>query len=286
MMRKLSPMPEKKPTIHQSQLGTLARCGVAFGRRYGETFGIGPENEILPPGVAMARGTAVHSSVEHNMTHKIETGELAPLDECTDAASDSVNQLFAGEVMYTDEEAANPAATKAGAIDLAVDLSRLHYEELAPTIMPVAVEQSFRIFMPKYDYDLAGRIDIVEIGCVDDVKTTGKVPEKGAAKQSVQLQFYAMAKSLMNPKEPIPRARLSHLYRTPTTHKCRAICQEIQPTLETFKPALARIDAFMELIAAVRAGHQALSPADPSAWNCSTKWCGYAPSCPHYMGDA
>lgn len=278
-------MTEKKPTIHQSQLGMEARCAVALGRRYGETFGIGPKDEILPPGVQMARGTAVHSSVEHNMTHKIDTGELAPLDECTDAASDAVKNLFAGEVMYTDEEAANPAATKAGAIDLAVDLSACHYHELAPTIEPIAVEKQFRIAMPRYDFDLGGRMDIVEKGCVIDVKTTGKVPIKDAADKSLQLRLYTMAEYAENPDLPLKKARLDFLYQTPKRKETRSIRQEIAPTLESFKPVLARIDAFMELIKAVRAGHQALTPADPSAWNCSTKWCGYAASCPHYMGD-
>lgn len=276
---------ERKPAIHQSQMGMEAKCGEAFMRRYGDTFGIGPENEIRPPGVNMARGTATHLSVEHNMTHKIQTGKLAPLDECTDCARDGVINLFAGEVMLTDEEATRPKQTKDDAVQLAVDLSACHYRELAPGLEPVEVEKSFLIEMPRYQFDLAGRIDLVEKPCLTDVKTTGAVPTKDAAEKSFQLQLYSMATYAEDPTQPIKRARLDYLYQTPKKTKTYSIRQEIQPTIASFQPALSRIESFMKLIKAARAGHDVFSPADPAAWNCSPKWCGYANDCKFYMGD-
>ena len=278
-------MTDQKPTIHQSHLRMMANCGVAFHRRYGASFGVGPDNEIIPPGVAITRGIATHASVETNLNRKIQTGQMAPLTECLDVARDSVTQSFTGELMLTDDEAQDLRGTKDNAIDLAVALSQLHYTHLAPDIKPVEVERNFRILMPNYEYDLAGKIDVVEDGLVRDTKTVGKPPPITAAATSVQLQFYAMAESIRHPDKEIPAAQLDHLYRTPKKTKIYPICQRVQPTVESFKPALARIERFMNIIKAGQSGHNVFTPAEPGHWACSTKWCGYARTCPHFMGD-
>ena len=66
-------------SIHQSMLGMWLRCGVQFERRY-------IREEVIPPGIAARRGTAVHKAAEINHKQKLSTGKDLPISDLKDAA--------------------------------------------------------------------------------------------------------------------------------------------------------------------------------------------------------
>ena len=63
-----------KPRLSISAIDCLSRCGEQYRRIY-------VERERQPPGIALVIGRGVDSSVDVNLQHKIETGELLTLEE-------------------------------------------------------------------------------------------------------------------------------------------------------------------------------------------------------------
>ena len=57
----------KKPALHQSHMGTLARCAMQYFYRY-------IENRITPPSSTLIRGTATHKTIERNLSSVARDG--------------------------------------------------------------------------------------------------------------------------------------------------------------------------------------------------------------------
>ena len=129
---------ESKPQLHVSSLGM--KCMEQFRRRY-------IEKDVIPPGVALIVGTGTHKGVDANMTHKIETGELLPVDAVADAARDGVNEAWesGGVKLEADEVAKGIKVVRGEAVDKAVRLARLHATETAPAINPTHAERPWSL---------------------------------------------------------------------------------------------------------------------------------------------
>ena len=191
---------QKKTQISSSMISGMWKCGIQVQRRYGKDLGIGIENEIIPPGIAMAIGTSTHEVVAKNLKHKMKNKELLPREEYIDLARDNWN-MFYPDVMLTEDEAVNSKKTQGESTDKAIKLASVHYDLVAPQLEPVAVEEKFVIQMPNYPFDLKGTKDLREKGFIEDLKTS-KNSASGNLADSLQMRMYSMAEVIEGKENP------------------------------------------------------------------------------------
>jgi CRISPR/Cas system-associated exonuclease Cas4 (RecB family) len=271
---------DKKPQLHVSMIDQFARCGIQFQRRYGYRFGIWDREEIIPPGVALVTGIAVHKAVEDNLKNKLATGALLPTQQVQDSARDAVNGLWAEGVLLTEEEALDSKGALGSTVDQTVALATLHHQIVAPKIEPAAIEERFVISLKNYPFDLSGKKDVREkSGCLRDTKTAAATPPQDAAR-TMQNAMYSLAEKVERGAYP-DTVTLDYLIKTKTPKYEARI---VKPDDAFVQPLLRRVERVTEIIESVKAGKQALMPADPSNWACSAKYCGYARTCPFWSG--
>lgn len=271
-----------KIQLHQSMLGMLEKCGELFRRRYGARFGLNDKEEIIPPGVALITGIATHKSIEKNLTSKIDTGELLPIQQVKEAAFAEASGLWSKNVTLQDDEVLDIPRTKGESIDMAVALSTLHATDLAPKLFPRSVERKWVIELKNYPYDLAGTIDIEEYiedkennskkTIIRDTKTSAKAPAVNAADISSQLSMYALAIKVVDGEMP-DAIYLDSLVKTKVP---KLIIQETTRTNFQLNILMRRIEKAIEVIE-----RGALMPCRSDDWICNPKWCGYFTTCPY-----
>jgi len=267
-----------KPQLHSSHLNMLSRCGVQFQRRYGATFGVGDRNEILRPGIPLAIGSAVHSSIELHLKRKVE-GEETSLDHVEAVARDTFQEKWTDGIDLNEVESVAPKVTRADSVDMTVALARLHFTDVAPRIQPIAVEKPFVIQLDNMPVDLSGRIDIVTADGIRDSKTSGKKPSPGVL-LGIQPRMYCQAHKLETKEFP-ETFSLDYLIKTKVP-KAESI--SIKPDEDFVRPLFARIERAVEIIESVKAGRQAFAPANEDHWICTAKFCGYARTCKFWSG--
>lgn len=260
-------------SIHQSSLGMALRCGEQFRRRY-------LENHIIPPSIAAARGTGVHKANHVNLTEKIKTGEDMPLSDLQDAARDGyVHAMNNGVFISPDEISEKERLINEGFNDTqrCVGIYRV---DVAPKIKPKAVEEEFQIDVG-LDLPIAGRMDYQEEPVVGDIKTTSRRWPEGRIRQEIQPVFYSFA------HEHETKIRPQFIYHIliasrgkdgPTSEKLQE--QDMTPTDNDYRSLFAKLRIFIEML---KTG--TFPPANPTAWWCDKKWCGYWQTCP-YVGNA
>lgn len=256
-----------KPQLHWTQISMYTNCGEQYRRRY-------IEGEKIPPGIALIIGSSTHKSVEHNMKHKFETGELVSLEEVQDVARDATTNRFNEEDVRLSEEEKQKGINLvlAEAVDTTVALAGLHHGTLAPAIEPAKIESAWVMEISGYDYDLAGRIDLKEKnGTVRDVKTTGKAPSVGQADKMDQLTLYALGDWVLEGKTVIPPLAVDFLVKTKIP---KAITQTTTRDREDFQTLLARIEAV-----SLGLERGVFPPTSRDNWLCNPKWCGYFQTC-------
>lgn len=259
----------KKPQLHQSGLEMLSKCGEMYDRRYNR-------GEIIPPGIAQIVGRSTHKSVELNLAAKIRTGELLPVEQIKDIARDELEGEFQrGVALDREERERGLAAVKGEAIDTTIALSTLHRTDLAPKLIPTAVERKFVIKLEGYPLDLAGTIDIQEgMMRIRDTKTANKTPPQADADNSIQLTMYGLAAKVIDGVAP-GEFILDALVKTKTPKQVSLVTTR---TADDFQMLLRRVE---RAITVIEKG--AFQPARTTDWWCSLKFCGYAANCPFYQ---
>lgn len=268
-----------KPQLHQSMIDMMCKCGIQFQRRYGYRFGCWHQEEIIPPGTALATGSSVHKSVEVNLRNKMSTGALLPVEEVETAARDHFLGMASGNFLFTDEEALDVKATLGQGVDTTIALARLHYTELAPKIEPVAVEEPFVLELVGRPFDLSGQIDIRLDGAIRDTKTAKVSPTEDAAR-SMQMGMYSLAYRAKNDVLP-EKVYLDYLVKT---KEPKLVTREAVPDDGMVKTVLNRVQQATKIIQSVAEGKGEFTPADPTNWVCTEKFCGYARTCPYWSG--
>jgi hypothetical protein len=269
-----------KPQLHISMIDQFARCGIQFQRRYGLRFGIWDKEEIIPPGVALVTGIAVHKAVEDNLKNKMATGHLLAAQQVQDSARDAVQGIWNEGVLLTEDESCQPDVTLGATIDQSVALAVLHHLVAAPKIDPAAIEEKFVISLKGYPYDLSGKKDVREkSGCLRDTKTAAATPPQDAAR-TMQNAMYSLAEKVERGKYP-ETVTLDYLIKTKTP---KYEARMVKPDDAFVQPLLRRVERVTEIIEAVKAGKQALMPADPNHWCCRSAYCGYSATCPFFSG--
>lgn len=259
-------MSEIKPHLSASQLDMACRCGEQYRRRY-------MEREIIAPGIAMLKGSAVHKGAETNFRQKIESHEDLPVNDIVDAAVASLDAAAHGEVSLTDDELSIGFKNVIGAAtDSVRDMAKIHAEQQAPDYQPVMVEQAVRIELPDSPRDYLGVLDLVDDqDRVIDLKTAKRKKSQNDADSSVQLTGYGATFKALNGRDP-----KELILDTIIQGKKETTRQTVSTTRSE-----ADYAALAERINAVNASIAAgiFLPATPGAWNCSPRWCGYFTTC-------
>ena len=250
--------------ITQSMLGMFLRCAHQFERRY-------IQGEIIPPGIAARRGSAIHKAAQINHEQKLHTKEDLPAGDLQDAARDHYVNLIREEgVFIPKDRISEKDQLLAGGLDAAVRLTKLYRHSLAPAIQPILVEEKLTMDA-NLDLPIQGTIDVLTTdNWLPDLKTADKSKGAGEAHHSLQLTFYAGLVAQHTGKWP-ERISLEVLvnHKEP---KLQSLPTKRRP--EDWGNLMLRIQL---MLAQIRAG--LFPPCDPGAWVCSPNWCGYFWTC-------
>lgn len=260
----------KKAALHYSILSGLSKCSLQVKFRYVDGLKI-------PPGKALHIGTAVHKSVQVDLTAKMQSGSLLELGAVEQAAAEALDANWAGEGVLLDEEdrTRGESIVRAESKDEAVALARLHHDELAPRISPISVEQRLRLELNGFPFDLEGTTDIQELRTsglrrIADTKTAKKSPSGHEAESSVQLDTYTMMANLAQPE--LPRVEKVGLHYLVKTKAPKAVVLEADAATD-FEPIVKRIEAAAKVFET--GAFYPADPTGPSSWVCSAAHCGF-----------
>ena len=270
-----------KPHLSPSQLDMMARCGESYRRRY-------ICGEVIPPGLAAARGSGVHRGAEINFRQKVESFDNLPTDDIVEAAVEGFKADVErrGYRLSKDELSKGPKAAIADATDQTAALAAVHAEFQAPKWQPVLVEQTIRLNLPRRTHDLLAVVDCagfpvgMEPGTpstVVDIKTSGRRKPQSEADRSVQLTTYAAALKVAENREDDIAVVLEVCVNNE-----KPVAQTLTSSRGTadFAALSRRINAALRVI---ESGD--FMPAPVGAWNCSPEWCGYWDTCPYVNSE-
>ncbi len=256
-----------KGVLSMSGFNTMRMCPKRF--EYSYVDGI-----ISPPGIAMTRGKAVHKGAEVVHRHTIAHGIPMELDEALQEVSDNFDDEKEGVEDWGDD---NEGHVKDGALAS----FRVYYNQAVPLIRPVAAEKTFaRKFGT---VPMRGVIDLIDkvpgeysleddpekppplVEVVSDLKLTGKSWSEQQVNNNPQLTAYSIV-------EDTDRVRADILLdqKRGTFYKPMRALRDVN-----IKKRL--VEDLESIVHQIKTG---LFPrCDPTAWNCSTKWCGYYTRC-------
>jgi len=259
--------------ISWSRIDSVSKCGHQYHLHYNEKIDI-------PPGFAQTRGKVIHQPIEANMKHKLETGELLPVEQVVQIASDAVDAACKGPLMLDGEYAKLSLADAKGRVkDEVVGLSKLHATQLAPEIVPTAVEVRVELKPSEaLPCKLVGVIDLVAAEGIRDAKTKTQAPPQNMAHESGQLSCYDLLHRAHYGVAP-PRLGFDVMWRTPKRGDCKKDTLWTTREVKDLEVFIARANAARRAIEA-----EIFLPAPEDHWVCSTKFCGYTGICPYFAG--
>ena len=262
-----------KGVLSMSGFNMMRKCPKQF--EYSYVLGV-----VSAPGIAMTKGKAVHKGAEMVHRSTIETGKPLTMDAAVQVVADDFDIEKDKIEDWTDpdtEEKLKPGAVK----DAALANFRVYYVQAVPLIKPVAVEKTFA---KKFGtVPMRGVIDLIDkvpgeytvnddpeqspplVEVVSDLKLTRKMWSDQQIENNPQLTAYALV-------ENTDRVRVDLLLdqKKGTQYK----------PIRSFRYAKIKNDLIEDLetiVAQIKTG--IFSRCDPTAWNCSPKWCGYFARC-------
>ena len=263
----------KKPHISASSISTYTKCGLQYMRRY-------VNKEILPPAVAMLRGTSIHRGQELNYAQKIESRVDLPKKEVIDASIARFEDGIRAEgLLLNDEERAIGEDKVVGeAKDLVVTMAMALSDQVMPTVQPVAVEEKQLITMPPDVPDLLGFLDVIDVDdFIRDLKASSKAKRQAFWDDDVQMTMYSL----------FYRAKYGKDAKGVIVDQVIGLKKGVkyEPVTTTrgdrdYKALLHRINAVLR---GIKAG--VFIPAPTGSWYCGPKWCGYWPTCEMVNGE-
>lgn len=267
--------PAVKRQLHSSHLSMLYRCGEQFKR-------VVLDGDLEPPGFAAVVGRSAHQVAQDNLTRKLATGALMTLEEVRDLARDSFQRSWESTPVFLNKEERESGFDKVKGlgIDRTIAISEAHARFVAPIITPRegGIERKWVVKANGYPFDLAGQIDVEEADhTIRDFKTGFKLVSQRFADTSEQLTIYSWAKNIIDKVAP-PRVVLDGV-AVSKTGQVTVESFESKRTQADFDVARRRFDRAVEVIE-----KGAFTPANPTDWWCSEKFCGFAAdgSCPFF----
>lgn len=264
----------EKPYLSPTQIEMYTMCGESYRRRH-------LEGDIIPPGIALVKGSAVHVGAEVNFKQKIETRKDLPASQIVEASIACLKGKIKTEgLILTDEETLIGRKKVIGTLtDSAALLAELFAAEVAPEYQPKHVEEKVRLVLPKCERDLLGILDLEdENGDVVDLKTGKAKKGQNVWDTSVQLTIYAALKKARDGKLP-RKIKVEQLIHTGKSAPKRHVFETTR-SLPDFSALAHRMNA---TIAGINAG--VFMPAPTGGWKCSPTYCGYWLSCPYVNNE-
>ena len=252
--------------ISISQINMFYGCAEQWRRRY-------IEGDMIPPGIAAAVGTGVHSAGELDLVQKIESGVDLPVDVLTDAAAQGYEKKLSDGVFIPRESMSTAEKDLAAGLDQTVALTRVFAGEIAPRIQPALVEAKAYLDVDDMPIPFLGIIDcLTKDHRLSDLKTSKSKWSQAKADSELQPTLYRKLVKQMTGEEPREIA-YDILVKTKTPQ-----CQVLNTTRndEDFDALKSRAKL---MIAQISAG--IFPPAEVGHWKCSPKWCGYYWTCAH-----
>jgi len=260
-----------KPHISPTQVEMYSRCGEQYRRRY-------KEQHIIPPGISLVRGSAVHIGAELNYKQKVESHRDLPRKDIVDRSASAFDDKVRAEgiLLNPDEESRGKKVVLAEGKDSTVRLAGLYSDKVAPQVQPKLVEATQTLSIPGTSHDLLCRLDVLDDqGVIRDTKTGMKTKPQSDWDASVQLTFYwAVALALkLNPTGIV----IDQLIDTKEPKYVMSVTSRGDADVTAL---LNRVNAF---VAGVRAG--IFIPAPTGSWWCSPNWCGYWKTCSYINNE-
>lgn len=254
--------------LNQSKIKMFTKCGEQYRRRY-------VEGEVIPPGIALIRGSAVHRGSEHNFTQKLQSGVDLPASEVEEAAMQTFHDKIRNEgLSLSEEELAKGKDAIVNEGERAVrTLSMMYSDRVAPRYQPIAVEETLEYELPS-GLIMTGILDTVATGHrIVDLKTMGKAPSAGQYDNDPQVTNYWLlhwAKYGVEPTEML----MECLIDTKTPKQETVSQTRRKEDIEAF------INQAEAVAGAIQAGTAIPAYGQDGAWWCSKRWCGYWSTCP------
>jgi CRISPR/Cas system-associated exonuclease Cas4 (RecB family) len=245
-----------------SQCNMYMRCPRSYFFRY-------VEGMKVPPSSALAVGSSVHKTAEHNNKQKIFSREDVSLKVAKEVFSQVWDEM-APSVDFKEDE--NPGQLK----DQGVALVDLLMTRVAPRIQPRAAEEEFILEFSNAEYSFKGIIDVVtEQGEIVDFKTASRTPSQGDIDQDRQITTYYLGHEALYGQPPAG-AFMDYLVKNKTPKHERF---ETSRTEADTKKLLALI---AEISRSIRNGFFFPNPTNNL---CNPRWCGYWNICKQGEGD-
>lgn len=231
-----------------------------------------------PPGIAAAKGKAIHSGAEFVHNHTIKHGELIAFEE----AKAHVADRFDAEIEEVPSEVKDEDPTPVGVYkDVTLNNFGVYFVSAVPHIRPVAVEKPFAVKIGVVP--VRGIIDLIDqepgdytldddpdapppdIEVVSDLKTTKKRWTDQQVEHAVPMTIYAIAENA----EKIRIDLLLDLKKGCQYTALRALRSEREKRIVT--------EDVEQIADAIKKG--IFPRCDPTSWVCTPKWCGYYGDC-------
>jgi len=244
--------------ISATQIEMFCRCPQQYYRRY-------ICKEIIPPGIAMVQGSAVHKAASVNFQQKIGSKQDLPVDDLVDCAvTEFDDQVKKYDIKTSGEDK-----------DVVVTWTRAHAHMQAPNYMPAAVETKLTMPVPEVDgCSLIAILDLIsDDGAIIDFKNKTRRLDDDAAARSTQLAVYDYAFRKHFGRRPKKLALDVLAGHKNVTRQFLAVDSSDDRIERMF---IRRAQA---LLRAIQTG--TFPPCDPTSWMCNPKWCGYYDSCPY-----
>jgi hypothetical protein len=245
------------------------RCGEQFRRRY-------IEGEVIPPGVAARRGSAVHKAAEKNHRYKMVAKADLPLEDLQETARDEYTRLVRDEGVFIPRDSLSEAEKLiAGGLDEAVMATKTYRSEVAHQIVPVQVEVTLEANPYNAPLPLRGTLDVIEEGrIITDLKTM-KRKDQEWADRDLQPTFYSVLHWATTGHWP----EQFKYHIIPPGKKALAFCMTTNRGVREGNILARYLQAFFK---SLESGD--FYPADPGHWVCNPEYCGYFLTCP-YVGN-
>jgi hypothetical protein len=244
--------------LSPSQVEMYLRCALQYFFRYVEGLKV-------PPGVALVQGASVHVSLEENNKHKLRTGSDLPVKRVVECFNDAFSKK------RREVRSWGGLDEKKARAEVVVPLTD-YMRSCAAGVRPVEVERRIlahiggvpaMIVVDLIDEAVAGdESHAAELG-VSDYKAVGKAKSDGDAANSLQLMSYARAVG-------VPSGRFVSLVKgsaVKVTKRAKYSQRELRWLDEIYRRVALSITAGV------------FPPADPGAWVCAARWCGYWKRC-------
>ena len=242
------------------------------------------EGHREPPAVCQVIGRAAHDTTARNLQLKSADGHATySIDAIKDLASESFDREWNNipVVLSEKEKELGLSKIKGMSKDRTLEMCVAHAEDIAPNIKPMqgGIEWKWVIECNGYPFDLSGQIDVKEVnGDIRDNKFRSRQITQNEVDTSEQLTVYAMATLIIDGKQPkkvwLDCVKLEQPGKKLTVRSLSGERSDADFTV--FR------NRFEQAVEVIEKG--AFTPAGPSDWWCSERFCGFAAdgSCPYF----